>query len=64
MEVVEATAPIEFALVGDRIHATITSGGCRQTYAFKPHLALLAANAASKLLADRPSNVCQMERHG
>lgn len=52
IEVVEVTAPIELKIVGDRLHATVTSGNHKRTYALSFHKARNAAQAAGTLLDD------------
>lgn len=64
-DVVEVTAPIQLAIVGDRLHATLVSGRKKRTYAIKFCEARKAASDASFLLDQdtrKPSNVRPFRR--
>lgn len=64
-EIVEVTGPIELRIVGDRLHATVDSGGIKRTYALSFHRARNAVQAAAVLLDERerkPSNVRQIRK--
>lgn len=50
VEIVEVTAPIEIAIVGDRLHATVTSGTRKRTYALAFAKAREAAERAARAL--------------
>lgn len=51
-EVVEVTEAVDFAIVGDRLHFTLTSGAKQRTFAICFHRARCAAAAAVRLLND------------
>ena len=56
----EVTEQIVFAIVGDRMHFTLVSGGCRRTYSITFNKARAAAEIASRMLdvqANTPTNV-------
>lgn len=52
-EITEVTAPVEFAIVDDRLHFTLVSGSQRRTYAITFHKARNAAQGAVSLLDQR-----------
>lgn len=72
-EVVEVTANIELQIVGDRLHATVTSGNRKRTYSLSFNRARNAAKGAIVLLNEqvaKPTNVARLgdrkrpPRHG
>lgn len=46
----EITEPVEFAIVGDRLHFTLVSGPCVRTYSISFHKGRRAARSATELL--------------
>jgi hypothetical protein len=60
----EVTAPMQFKLVGDRLHFTIVSGECERTFSIGRDLAFHAINEATPLLLEkrRAGNVSPLRR--
>lgn len=46
----EITEPVEFAIVGDRLHFTLVSGPCERTYAISFSKAIDAATTAVRMV--------------
>lgn len=63
-DIVEVTAPVELAIVDDRLHATVVSGSYRRTYALSFHKARNAAQAAAALLDQHDRKQSNVRRIG
>jgi hypothetical protein len=52
-EITEVSAAVDFAIVDDRLHFTLTSGSRKQTFAISFHRARAASQACMRLLDQR-----------
>lgn len=59
-DITEVTQPVEFAIVEDRLHFTLTSGSRGRTYSITFHKAANAAHEVKVLLHERDQRVCDV----
>jgi hypothetical protein len=52
-DIIEITSAVVFAIVGDRLRFTLTSGQCSREFSMSFHLGLRAVVEAGQLLAER-----------
>jgi hypothetical protein len=62
-DIIEITSAVVFAIVGDRLRFTLTSGQCSREFSMSFHLGLRAIADAGKVLGDkRPGKVVRFRR--
>jgi hypothetical protein len=61
-DITEVTQPVDFAIIEDRLHFTLTSGSRKRTYAITFHKARGAAHEVGVLLDERDRDGCDIRQ--